>query len=264
MDLTEQALKDRLGGIPGGWNARFFPALASTNETAFQLGREGAPDRTAVFADSQSRGRGRMKRVWQSPPARNLYVSLLLRPPLAAEELSSFPLVAGVAAARALLPHAGKGSVRLKWPNDVLLRGRKAAGILAEMRTRKKRVDFVVVGIGINVNMETADFDPAIRDKATSVREVTGWRLSRLELAVDLLRAFEGCYERFLREGFRSLREEWLGSTDMVGQRVRVSLENDVCCGIAETIDRDGALVIRDEQGLMRRMTIGDATVLKD
>jgi len=256
-------LKDRLGGIPGGWDVRFFSALASTNDTAFQLGREGAPDRTAVFADTQSRGKGRMKRLWHSPPARNLYLSLLLRPPLAAEALSPFPLAAGVAVARVLLPHAGKDSVRLKWPNDVLLSGRKAAGILAEVRTKKKMADFLVVGIGINVNMEGVDFDPSIRDIATSLREATGRSVSRLGLAVDLLRAFEGCYARFLQEGFPSLREEWLRFTGMVGQQVRVSLGNDVCCGIVETIGWDGALVLRDGQGLIRRMTIGDATILK-
>jgi len=264
MDLTEQALKDRLGGIPGGWDARFFPALASTNDTASQLGREGAPDRTAVFADRQLRGKGRRKRVWQSPPARNLYLSLLLRPPLAAAELSSFPLAAGVAVAQTFLPYAGKDAVRLKWPNDVLLRGRKAAGILAEVRTKKRAVDFLVVGIGVNVNMGREDFDPAIRDSATSLREETGRSLSRLEVAADLLRAFEGCYTRFLREGFRSLREEWLHSTDMVGQRVRVSLGADVCGGVVRTVGWDGALVLWNERGELQRMTIGDATILKD
>jgi len=264
MDLTEQALKDRLGGIPGGWHVRFFPALASTNDTAFQLGHEGAPDRTAVFADSQFRGKGRRKRSWQSPPARNLYLSLLIRPPLAAEALPSFPLAAGVAVARAILPHVGKDSVRLKWPNDVLLGGRKAAGILAEVRTKRKAVDFLVVGIGINVNMEKDDFDPSIRDIATSLREATGRSVSRLGLAVDLLQTFEECYARFLQEGFRSLREEWLNSTDMVGQRVRVSLAGDVCCGVVRTIGWDGALVLGNERGELQRMTIGDATILKD
>jgi len=129
---------------------------------------------------------------------------------------------------------------------------------------KKKAVDFLVVGIGVNVNMGREDFDPVIRDSATSLREETGRSLSRLEMAADLLRAFEGCYTRFLREGFRSLREEWLHSTDMVGQRVRVSPGADVCCGVVRTIGWDGALVLWNERGELQRMTIGDATILKD
>jgi len=250
--------------LDNGWaqaELRVLGSVSSTSDIAWAWADAGCAEGTAVFAEEQVQGRGRFGRAWLSPRGRGLLMSFVLRPETGDIGPAHITALAAVAVAEAIEAEAGLAA-GIRWPNDVVLAGRKVAGILTECRGA--RVAPCVVGIGINVNMETADFDPAIRDKAISVREVTGWRLSRLELAVDLLRAFEGCYERFLREGFRSLREEWLGSTDMVGQRVRVSLENDVCCGIAETIDRDGALVIRDEQGLMRRMTIGDATVLKD
>jgi len=264
MDLTERALKERLDQMPGGWSVRFYPAVVSTNETAHELGRDGAADHTVVIADSQSRGKGRLKRRWQSPPARNLYVSILLRPPVFAVEASAFPLAAGVAVMRVLSRYAGKEAVRLKWPNDVLIRGRKAAGILAEMRTKSGAIDWLVVGIGINVNMERCDFDPEIRETSVSLKEETGRSLSRLQLAADLLSSFEDCYTRFLREGFRLLREEWLASTDMIGRSVGVDCGEDMLTGIVETIGEDGALVLRDARGNVRRVTIGDATIRKN
>jgi BirA family biotin operon repressor/biotin-[acetyl-CoA-carboxylase] ligase len=145
-----------------GRRIEYFEELESTNTEALRLALENAPEGTVVIADGQSEGRGRLDRIWESPPSKNLYLSVVLRPDIPAASASLIPLMVGVAVADVISKYC-PGRVRLKWPNDVLIDGRKICGILTEMRTRADRVHFIIAGIGVNINMRKLDFPREIR-----------------------------------------------------------------------------------------------------
>ena len=205
MDFNEQSLAVRLSGKHIGNCLHFFREVDSTNDVAFQLALGGASEGTVVIAESQTRGKGRLKRQWQSPPCCNIYTSIVLRPELAPVFAPQITLMTGVAVADVLSGYCPKG-MTLKWPNDVQIRGKKVCGILTEMSaSTAKKVNFVIVGIGVNVNIERIDFDESFRDIATSLKEEAGSEISRLDLTVRLFHRLENLYDRLLREGFGSI-----------------------------------------------------------
>lgn len=260
MIFEGSALQARLAGLKIDWRLHFLDTVDSTNLVALELAQEGAPEGTIVVADRQTGGKGRLHRTWQSPPARNLYASLLVRPRINPADAPQLTLVAGVAAAEMLASFCPEG-VALKWPNDVLIRGQKVCGILTELRMAGGKIDAVVVGIGINVNMRRADFDPAYREIATSLREETGQEQSREEVAFRFCEGFEKWYKMFRREGFAPVREEWLARSEMPGRRVRVLFGDEAQEGLFAGIDQDGALLIADDLGAIRRMIVGDVAL---
>jgi BirA family transcriptional regulator, biotin operon repressor / biotin---[acetyl-CoA-carboxylase] ligase len=257
-----EALQSRLAGRRMDWRLHFLPVVDSTNREAMKLAREGAAEGTVVFADSQTSGKGRLRRVWQSPPGCNLYVSFLLRPAIAPVDAARITLTAGVAVAEMISTFCCEG-VGLKWPNDVLIRGRKVCGILTEMKTTGPDLDAVVVGIGLNVNIAAEDFDPAYRHTATSMREETGKTFRREVVAFQLCNHFEKWYQIFLREGFATVREQWLSHSGMTGRHMRILFQGEVQEGVVVGIDFDGALLLDDERGSVRRIIAGDASIMK-
>lgn len=260
MGFDAKTLQSRLAGLKIDWRLHFLDTVDSTNLVALELAPEGVPEGTIVVADCQTGGKGRLHRTWQSPPGCNLYASLLVRPRINPADAPQLTLVAGVAAAEMLASFCPEG-VALKWPNDVLIRGRKACGILTELRMAGEKIDAVVVGIGINVNMRRADFDPAYREIATSLREETGKAQSREEAAFRLCEGFEKWYETFRCEGFAPVREAWLARSEMPGRRVRVLFGDEAQEGRVAGIDQDGALLIADELGAIRRVIVGDVAL---
>jgi BirA family transcriptional regulator, biotin operon repressor / biotin---[acetyl-CoA-carboxylase] ligase len=261
MEFDANALRSRLTGRKIGCPLHYLEAVDSTNRFAMRLACEGAPEGTAVIADCQTAGIGRLQRVWQSPPGCNLYLSVILRPVVAAPEVSQITLLAGVAVAEAIASICPAG-VGIKWPNDVRIRGRKVCGILAETATvGGSRA--VILGIGLNVNIKRENFDPGHRDTATSLREETGQEHCREDVTLLLCERLEGWYETFRHAGFAKVREEWLARSDMEGKRVRVLFRDEAQEGAVEGIDGDGALLIADGQGNVRRITAGDATIMK-
>lgn len=265
MDGSEfdaRALQARLSGRKIGCRLHFLPEVDSTNRFALQLVREGAPEGTVVLADSQTKGKGRLQRVWQSPPGCNLYASFLLRPAIAAAEAPRITLMAGVAVAETVSFFCPEG-VGLKWPNDVRIRGRKVSGILTEMKMTGEAVDAVVVGIGVNVNMAGAEIDPAYRDASTSLREETGNLCVREDVAFLLCEKLEHWYRILLGDGFAPIRSRWLALSEMEGSRVRVLFQGELQEGMFAGIDGDGALLLDDALGSVRRITAGDASIMK-
>lgn len=263
MQFDAKDLQSKLTGRKIGWLLHYLETVDSTNRFAMGLAREGAPEGTVVLADRQTAGMGRLQRAWQSPPGCNLYLSVILRPAVAPLEASRITLLTGVAVAEAIasICPAGVG-VGIKWPNDVQIRGRKVCGILTEMATAGGS-RAVIIGIGLNVNIKRENFDPGHRDTATSLWEETGREHSREDMAFLLCERLEWWYETFLHAGFAPVREEWLARSDMAGKRVRVLFRDEVQEGVVEGIDRDGALLLADEQGAVRRITAGDATIMK-
>ena len=264
MDFNEQNLTARLLEKRIGNRIHFFQAVDSTNDVAFQLALGGAPEGTAVIAEAQTRGKGRLKRQWQSPPGCNLYISIVLRPEIDPVLAPQITLTTGVAVADLLSLYC-PGDVTLKWPNDVQIRGKKVCGILTEMNaSAANRVNFVIVGIGVNVNIERADFDESFRDIATSLKEEVGSKISRLDLTVKLFDNLEHLYTLLHKDGFGSIKDMWLTYSNMVGRQIRVVFNDNVQAGEVHGIDDFGALIISDENEVIRRVIAGDASIVKD
>ena len=262
MDFTEQSLRAALGGKSFGAPLYFFRVTESTNFQALRIADEGAPEGTVVIADSQTGGRGRMKREWFSPPAVNLYASLILRPGFPAALSSPLTIMAGVAVARALDYYCPR-RVQLKWPNDVLVGNRKMSGILTEIKTCGRKVEFAVLGIGVNVNMKKEDFGPLLEQSATSLREETGHHISRLEVAVRIFDELGKYYHLLSKEGMAVIRELWLDYSGLAGKYVEITFGGEISSGTVAGIDETGALIIRPESGGERRIIAGDVAVIE-
>ena len=234
-------------GFPWG-DIVVLPVIDSTNRVAMEMAENGAPHGTVVVADEQTAGRGRMGRRWVSPPGKNLYVSLLLRPSVPTVEAPRLALVAGVALADAV--EAGGVPASLKWPNDLYCGGRKAAGILAEMASDPDGVRHVVIGMGLNVNMEEADIPSDLRDTATSLRIRAGRTFRRVDVLARLLDAFGMRYEEFLGGGFAALHDGWDRRDFLRGRRVLLRRQGGEGWGTADGLDTGGALRFLPDGGL--------------
>jgi len=213
-----------------------------------------------VIAEAQTAGRGRLGRTWHSPRGVNLYCSIVLRPPLSPAAVPQVALVAGVAAAAALAETPGLAP-RLKWPNDVLIDGRKVAGILTEMEAEVERVHHVILGIGVNLNAPRAAFPPELRERATSLFLATGRRVDRAAVTGRLLAALEARYGRFLEGGFEAVRAEWESYSCLTGTDVRVASAEGEMAGRVLGLDTDGALMLARPDGTSTRIVAGEVTV---
>ena len=255
--LTADGILRDLGTRRLGGRIQVHPELPSTNRTARALAEAGAPEGTIVIAEAQTRGQGRMGRRWVSPAGCNLYLSFVLRPRLDPADSARTTLLAAVAVAdtlRDLVPCRP----RIKWPNDVLLRGRKAAGILSEIACEPGRTFFVVVGIGVNLNFPRSLMPPDIRERATSVMEESGAAADRVQAARSLVRCMEKRYIEFEERGFASIARSWNGYARMEGEHVRVRTPDGVLAGRVQGLDGNGFLVLEDGDGRPRRVVSGD------
>lgn len=238
----------------------YLPVTNSTNDVAKSLAAQGAPEGTVVVADEQTAGRGRMERRWLAPPGDCLLCSILFRPKLPPIQAQRLTMLCSLAAADAV-EQVAKLSVALKWPNDLIIQSpnwKKLAGILTETGLVGKRLEFAVVGIGINVNVPPETL-PTLAPDATSVLAETGQKVDRVTLLAALLAGVEARYER-LRMG-KSPRAEWAARLATLGQRVDVITSKDVLAGVAESVDEDGALLLRAPDGRLHRLLAGDVTL---
>jgi BirA family biotin operon repressor/biotin-[acetyl-CoA-carboxylase] ligase len=255
--LSEDAIKRHL---KTRWLGResiyFFNVVESTNTEANRIARDGAPEGTLILADAQSKGRGRLRRSWVSPPGAGLYLSIILRPTCPADRLPGLTLTAGVAAASAI-QHTGVVP-QLKWPNDILISGRKVGGILTEAVFDKKQLDFAVLGIGINVDTARDEFPVSVRNLATSLRLSLGEPVSRIDLLQTLLKRFEHWYAFFCSGAFEGILEAWSLLDITLGNAVEVSLPGRRLLGVAEALTPDGALLVRDKTNRLHTIIAGD------
>src|SRR3989338_996121 len=236
-----------------GKNVVTFNTVGSTMDEAFRLGMEGAPEGTVVCAETQTQGRGRLGRVWSSPKAKGIYCSLILRPRLPPGQLSQLTLTAAVALAEALRDAAGIEPA-IKWPNDILIGGKKLAGILTELRAETDQVKFVVVGMGINVNTSASQ----LVDGASSLRAETGRVLNRVVVLQHILRSFEAWYAVLGRGRFDLVIKAWKARSATLKKRVRVTSPGGMVEGLAVDLDTDGALLVRQDSGVIVKLTAGD------
>ncbi len=233
--------------------------VSSTNDVAYELAFQGAREGVVVIAESQTQGRGRMSRFWLSPAGSNLYLSLILRPAIP-PRLAPLLTYLGVIATAEALSQCFSLKVEVKWPNDVLVRGRKLAGLLNEVKAETDRVDFVVLGFGVNLNMEADAFPAELSEKATSVMRELGHRISRVEFTRSLLEWLDFWYNEFLLQGADVIIKKWEAVARIGGKTLEVSSFGDVYRGVAEGLDHDGALVIRTGKDETIRVVAGDVT----
>jgi BirA family biotin operon repressor/biotin-[acetyl-CoA-carboxylase] ligase len=233
----------------------YFETLDSTNNYAKELAAREAPEGTVVIAETQTGGRGRLGREWDSPPGVGLYVSVVLRPLLPPMELPQITLTTAVAVVRAVRQVTGMAP-GIKWPNDLLIHGKKLGGILTEMETESDRIRHVVIGLGLNVN--NLKFPPELAGTATSLAQSLGGSFSRVNLLRAWLEEFEDLYERFLNQGFPEILAEWKSHTVTLGRAVTVRQGPREISGQAVDVAADGALVLQMEAGERVRVTSGE------
>lgn len=254
--------KARLGFKEGGteWLGRsvhYFQTIDSTNTKACELALQGAGEGTVIIAEAQEKGRGRLGRSWFSPPFLNLYLSVILRPKIPAHQATLLTLMAAVATADAVEEISGLIPM-IKWPNDIFLGGRKVAGLLNELHSGMDQVHFVILGIGVNLNMDAKLFPKEIREIATSLKEETGRAVSRKAFLQALLERLEAWYKIFSEEGPSPILKAWRDRAQIYGKRVRVTSSGETVTGTAADIDSDGNLILMTEDGQRKRIVAGD------
>jgi BirA family biotin operon repressor/biotin-[acetyl-CoA-carboxylase] ligase len=241
-----------------GRNVAYWPEIESTNARARSLAEGGAPEGTLVITDYQTAGRGRLGRLWVAPAGSSLLLSLIFRPEVAPAQVQRLTMICGLAAVDAIESETGL-KAGLKWPNDILVGGAKAGGILTEIGLRGDRVEYAVVGIGLNVNLDPGQLPRNLLMEATSLAHVLGEPVQRLPLLRALLQAVEARYLA-LQAGY-SPHGEWAERLVTLGQAVTVALGDGVVQGVAEGVDADGGLLVRSADGCLRRVLAGDVTL---
>lgn len=239
-----------------------YKKVDSTNDVAYSLAEKGMKEGTVILAEEQAAGKGRLGRSWVSPPKGGIYMSCILRPDISPTEIPRITLLAAVAVARAVREFTGLAPL-IKWPNDILLNGKKACGILTEMKADQDSVNFIILGIGVNVNTPK-DAMPKV---GTSLREELARSgsdepLSRIELARKLLEKLDEEYATLKKSGFSSIIDQWKELSNIIGSRVKVVMHNRTFEGQAYDIDQDGSLVVRREQGIMEKVSSGDVVIM--
>jgi BirA family transcriptional regulator, biotin operon repressor / biotin---[acetyl-CoA-carboxylase] ligase len=242
-----------------GRDIRVFEKTTSTNDVIEKLARDGVKEGVVVFAESQTRGRGRLGRKWLSPPRKGLWFSVLLRPDLRPEETTRLTVASATAVRRAIELQSGL-KAEIKWPNDIVISGRKLAGILTELNAELDRVKYVVLGIGVDVNLAPGDL-PELRKLATSLQAELGRPVLRAELAVAILRELDIDYGRLTSGSFAAVADEWEAHCTTLGREIVIRTGERQICGRAESLGEEGALLLRTEHGHLERITGGDVTL---
>lgn len=253
-------LQDVLATTRFGREAVYFDAIASTQTEAHRRAEAGAPEGLVVIADVQTGGRGRLGRSWHSPPDTGIWMSLVLRPDVPLPRVPQLTLVAAVSLADTLAACTGL-SVGIKWPNDLLAGGRKVCGILTELAAEADRVHYVILGIGLNVNQTEEDFPPELRARAGSLAMVAGRPFSRVALAQRMLEGLEADYDAYLQKGFAPFKRRWEARAVSLGQRVVARTPGGDFVGIARGIDDDGALLLEQANGTLRKIYSADLDI---
>jgi BirA family transcriptional regulator, biotin operon repressor / biotin---[acetyl-CoA-carboxylase] ligase len=255
--LTPSEVKPLLGTKQMGRVIHYFQTIDSTNSKAYQLALGGAKEGELVIAESQEKGRGRLGRHWFSPPFLNLYLSVILRPKIPPQQASLITLMAAVATADAIRKFTGLVPL-IKWPNDILLRDRKVAGLLNEIHSEMDRIHFIILGIGVNLNVDGKMFPKEVRTLATSLKKEMGQTISRKVFLRLLLQELEGWYTIFLEEGAASMLKAWRDRAQIKGRRVKVHSFGKTLVGVAVDVDSDGALILETADGERKRIVAGD------
>ncbi|HZX95740.1 MAG TPA: biotin--[acetyl-CoA-carboxylase] ligase [Myxococcales bacterium] len=255
--LGEEQIAPLLASGEMGRSIHHFEELESTNDEAHRLAEAGALHGEVVIAEVQTKGRGRRGRSWIAPPGKSLAMSVILRPSLPPSRAPEITLLAAVALAEAAR-ELGAHATRIKWPNDLEVRGRKLAGLLTELHADADRVRHAVLGIGLNVTLQPGDLPAELRAVATSLLIETGERQPRPMVCARILEHLEEWLSLHETEGFAPVAERWRELSSTLGHRVRVATEGATIEGDAVDLAEDGALLVREAGGALVRVVAGD------
>jgi len=254
--LLPREIKRHLNTLRLGKSIEYLPRVDSTNRRAKEMGLQGALEGTLVVAEEQTRGRGRLDRQWFSPQG-GIWFSILLRPDLSPQQAPLLTLLTSLAGVKGIKNATGY-SLYIKWPNDLFWQGKKAAGILTEINAEMDRINFVVVGVGINVNIRHDHFPEDISSEAISLMEEGGESVSRPKLLATFLNEMEKMYDQAQLEGFKELIGEWKKYSTTLGKRVEVKTPRGIIKGKAVDINEEGALMVEKEGGGVIHLLSGD------
>lgn len=235
-----------------------FDAVDSTMDVAYNLAMKTKGEGICIFAEGQKKGRGRMNREWQSPKHKGVYLSIILRPEILPNEVPKITLMVAVSVAKTIRAKTGLNAL-IKWPNDILIDGKKVCGILTDMNAESDTVKFLVVGIGININSKARD----LPDTATSLREASGEEIDRIGFTRPLLEELDRHYLDFTQQGFGAILNEWRNFSATLGLRIKVDFKNRHIEGQAMDVDDSGALLVRLDNGFTERLLSGDIQLVR-
>jgi BirA family biotin operon repressor/biotin-[acetyl-CoA-carboxylase] ligase len=241
-----------------------YKKVDSTNDVAYKLAEKGMKEGCVIFAEEQERGKGRHGRNWLSPPHTGIYLSFILRPEIAPNEIARITLLAAVCVAKAIRGATGL-SAMIKWPNDIIVNGRKICGILTEMKAEQDRVDFLIVGIGVNVGTNERSLPKGASSIRVELRRAgrTMTHPSRLEIARRILEEVERHYIRLNKSGFKAIMDDWKHLSSMPGSRIKVAMQTRSLEGIVHDIDENGALIVRLDSGILEAVSSGDIIMVR-
>ncbi len=236
----------------------YYSAVESTNATIRALAEQGSAGGTVVIAEEQLQGRGRRGRYWFSPPGKGLWFSLLLRPTgIAPSAAAPITLVAAAALGQALRRETGLG-VTLKWPNDLLLNGKKIGGILTELKGEPDRVEYLIIGAGLNINQSETDFPPELHKTAGSLSPAAGCVFDRTALVLPLIAGLKEACSIFFQQGFSRFHGAWIELNETLGKEVTITWPGGTVRGRALDLDETGAVLLRDRAGKVHRINYGE------
>jgi BirA family biotin operon repressor/biotin-[acetyl-CoA-carboxylase] ligase len=245
-----------------GRDIRVFERTTSTNDVIEKLARDGAKEGAVVFAEAQTAGRGRLGRSWVSPERKGLWFSVLLRPDLSPCAATQLTVASATALRNAIEMQTGL-KPEIKWPNDIIISGKKVAGILTELSAELDRIKYILVGIGVDVNLNQNDFPTELRTQATSLKIELGKSVNRSELAAIILRELDQEYSRILAGEFNAVADQWEKHCSTLGQRLVIEVGQRRLSGRAESLGEDGALLLRTDHGHLERIVGGDVRIEK-
>ena len=257
MDIEK--IKKNINTEIVGRELLFYNSVGSTNELLFEEAEHGLGDGAVLIADTQGGGKGRLGRSWFSPPGANLYLSLLLRPDVSPQNSAVFTFIASLALVKTL--EQLKIYPTIKWPNDILINKKKTAGVLTEMKSENNNLHFIIIGIGLNINLSKDLIDknlPEIADTVTSLRIEKGKKLDREKTTQILINWLDVYYMKFKFEGINSIVAEWSNRWGRLNEKVAIKIDNKTVSGIARKVDNYGFLYIEDSEGKLQKIIAGD------
>lgn len=240
-----------------GHNVRTYETVESTQLLAHQAASQGAAEGTLVIAEMQTGGKGRLGRSWYSPRHAGIWMSLVLRPDIPLSRAPQITLLTAVAMVKTIKQETGLDA-DIKWPNDILLNGKKVCGILTELQAEADRINYLIVGIGVNVNTPVEAFPAELRTIATSLRQESGRMIRRAAFIQTFCAQFEQLYQEYLQLGFAPIRARWEACSVTLGQQVTVRTIRETLVGRAVGLDADGSLIVEDAAGVRHNVYSAD------
>ncbi|USG63478.1 biotin--[acetyl-CoA-carboxylase] ligase [Brevibacillus ruminantium] len=255
--LSAEEVRAGLGTYRIGQKVLAHDSVISTQPLAHEAASKGAPEGTLVITEQQTGGRGRLGRPWHSPKGSGIWMSLIIRPEIPLSKTPQMTLLTAVVLAKTIWEETGVGP-KIKWPNDIFIGDKKVSGVLTELNAESDRVNYLVIGIGINANMTSEDIPPELSAIATSLRIESGKPLKRIPFIQRFCENFEAEYDHYLREGFERVKMEWEQHSYTIGRWITVSTIQQTLEGKAIGLDEEGVLILEDTTGKRHKVYSAD------